>query len=144
MLSKEKYAKMLEKLFCKTKAQELSWLTLPEYLEEKRNDELRRYIINNHKYFYDSRPKDDRKYLKESKCVCTEVLNGLVLIFLYEECKGHSHTDMYSLAIQSKIGGVVEELQFGDFQEELEKLYKISGAIGMDAEMFVDLSIDDL
>lgn len=144
MLDKEKYVKMIEKLFNKTKARELSWQTLPEYLEEKRNDALRRYIINNHKYFYDTRPHNDRKYLNETKCVCAEVLNGLVLLFLYEKCKGHTHTEMYSLAIQTKIGGVVEELQFDELQKDIEKLYNISGAVGIDAEQFVDLIIDDL
>lgn len=144
MLNMNKIGLLLQKLIEKTREQAIVWTTVPEYLEKTKNEPLRRYIINNHKYFYDWQDVDSRKYLDEAKCACVEVLGGLIMVFVYDVFKEQKKTVSYALAIQSKIGGVVEEIPSSDYQNTLERLYKFSGAVGIKTEDYIDWIIDDL
>lgn len=144
MLNMSKVERLLQKLIEKTKEKEIVWTTVPEYLEKTKNESLRRYIINNHKYFYDWQDGDARKYLDEAKCACVEILGGLIMVFVYEIFESREKSKSYSLAVQSKIGGVVEEIPSSDYQITLERLYKFSGAVGIKTEDYIDWVINDL
>lgn len=144
MLNMNKIGVLLQKLIEKTKKKEMVWFTVPEYFEKNKNESLRRYIINNHKYFYDWQDADSRKYLDESKCACVEVLGGLIMVFVYAVFKDRKKKVAYSLALQSKIGGAVEEIPSADYQITLERLYKYSGVVGIKTEDYIDWIINDL
>ncbi len=129
----EQIIKKITELTCSEK---IKWSRIPDYLEKNKNESLRKYLISANKYFYMRAKEYNWPMLQEYESYCTEINDGLVILFSYIQ---KDESQYFEIAFQALAGRLVEKLN-GNMQNQkiLEVLWKSVKTGGRDADSFLD------
>lgn len=81
MKKDDKISELIKSLVLLTRQMEISWYTLPEYLEKNRNEILRRYLITENQYY--GTPHDNGQFLSEYHSYCTKINSSIAYFFQF-------------------------------------------------------------
>ena len=114
-----KLKELINSLIKLTKNKRIEWNAVTEYLEENRNEILRRFIINSNQY-YDQTIKNE-PYLQEYKSYCVQFNDGYIYVFSFTNfLKAENY---YILCTQNKKASSIITLNTSDtYQEDIRKL----------------------
>lgn len=137
-MSKNLNETILNKLLKLTEQKSILWKSIPAYLDENKNEPLRRYLIGAEKYYY-SQSGNGIPMMMEYRSYCAEVDSGLVLLFAYSESKEL----FYELAVQADSTSLVEDLlENAKYRDELAKLSKTINASKNTAESVLNAILE--
>jgi len=137
-MSKNLNEAILNKLLALTEQKTLKWKSIPSYLDENKNEPLRRYLIGAEKYYY-AQGESNVPMMMEYRSYCAEFNSGLVLLFVYSESMSLS----YELAIQTDSSNLVEKLSENDkYQDALTNLISAIAASKNTTESFLNALLE--
>lgn len=119
MENKNKIQELINSLINLTKHKKIEWNVITEYLEENRNEPLRRYMIINNEYYDTVRPR--KQYLSEYNSYCTIINSGLIYVFAYYDNLDDDY--YYILSVQNVSASNIIELNTKEiYQDEIRSL----------------------
>lgn len=119
MIEKELTVNFVSKLINLTAQKRITWSTLPKYFDSNDNEPLRKVVISNNQYAYNSIEAKSVYLINEYKSFCTAINGGIVTLF----CEQKKDDSRLAMGIQTDPNHYLQNLPCDDeIQEMLREL----------------------
>ena len=127
MIEREHTVEFISKLIELTTQKRITWMSLPKYFDSNDNEPLRKAVISDNKYAYNSIEAKNMFLINEYKSYCTAINGGIITLF-----SGQRGNDVrLTIALQTDPNHYLQSLPYdSEIEEKLrELLFQLSANI---------------